>query len=47
MHIAHLFDQRYWKPCVLRYNLRRNLRKQLARVSVNVSGVCVWVQACV
>ncbi len=41
MHIAYLFDQRYGKPRVLRDNLRRNLLKQLARVSVSVSGVCV------
>ena len=48
MHIAHLFDQRYGKPRVLRDNLRRNLGKQLARVSehVCVSGVWVWVQEC-
>ena len=51
MHIAHLFDQRYGKPRVLRDNLRRNLPKQLASVSVSVSVsgvcVCVCVQACV
>ena len=47
MHIANLFDQRYGKPRVLRDNLRRNLPKQLASVSVGVSGVWVWVQACV
>jgi hypothetical protein len=47
LHIAHLFDQREGKPSVLRDNLRRNLLKQLARVSVSVSGVCVRVQACV
>ncbi len=51
MHIAHLFDQRYGKPRVLRDNLRRNLLKQLASasvsvsVSVSVSGVCVCVGA--
>ena len=47
---AHLFDQRYGKPRVLRDNLRRNLPKQLASVSVSVSVsvncVCVCVRAC-
>ena len=45
---AHLFDQRYRKPRLLRDNLRRNLRKQLpsVSVSVSVSGVCVCVCVC-
>ncbi len=47
MHNAHLFDKRYGKPRVLSDNLRRNLLKQLASVTVSVSGVGGWVQACV